>query len=319
MPIPHRPFLLCTLAHVFAAVTLLSAISPLCLPTYAAPADTPSFHGNVALALTGRVTAFGERPSGSKAIEQLRAWIVSKLKPLGAEIALDSFTGQTPAGPVPMVNIIVKFSGTSGKAVAVTGHYDTKRIPMMHFVGANDAGSSTGFLVEFANAVSGMKHPDDIYIVFFDGEEAVGNWTSTDSLYGSRHLAEKWAADGALSRIRALINIDMIGDKNLDLSDDDSSSQSLREQVWKIADQLGDAKYFRHDPGGVDDDHQPFVNAGVNAIDIIDLDYGPRSAEAPNGGYWHTAQDTMDKLSAHSFQVVGDVVLELVKQLEQSR
>jgi glutaminyl-peptide cyclotransferase len=213
---------------------------------------------------------------------------------------------------VPMANILLKFRGTSGKAVVITGHYDTKRIPMVHFVGANDAASSTGFLIEFARAVSTMKHPDDIYIVFFDGEEAVRtDWTETDSRYGSRHLVAKWGADGTLSHIKALINIDMIGDKDLDIADDENSSQSLRTMVWQIAANLGYGKFFRHDAGGIDDDHKPFLDAGVNAIDIIDLDYGP------NGSYWHTANDTMDKLSAHSFQVVGDVVLELVKELEQ--
>lgn len=261
--------------------------------------------------------SFGERPSGSEAIAHLRDWISLALKPLGGQLSLDSFTGQTPTGPVPMANIILKFPGTSGKAVVVTGHYDTKRIPMVHFVGANDAGSSTGFLIEFARVASTMQHPDDIYIVFFDGEEAVVNWTDTDSCYGSRHLASKWASDGTLSRIKALINIDMVGDKDLDISDDDNSSQSLRSTVWQIAENFGDAKYFRHDPGAIDDDHKPFVNSGVNAIDIIDLDYGPRSSQAPNGAYWHTALDTMDKLSAHSLQVVGDVVVELVKELEQ--
>lgn len=275
------------------------------------PTPASGFEGAAALQLTHRATNFGERPAGSPAIQRLRDWIVSECKSTGGQVSLDSFTGETPTGPVPMANILVKFPGTSGKAVVVTGHYDTKRIPMVHFVGANDAGSSTGFLIEFARVISTARHPDDIYLVFFDGEEAVGAWTATDSLYGSRHLAAKWAADGTLSKIKALINVDMIGDKDLDLSDDDSSSQSLREAVWSIADKLGDAPYFRHDPGGIEDDHKPFVDAGVNAIDIIDLHYGP------NGAYWHTAQDTMDKLSAHSFQVVGDVVLALVKQLEQ--
>jgi Zn-dependent M28 family amino/carboxypeptidase len=271
-----------------------------------------SFRSPAALAGTRRAVAFGERPSGSDAISHLRDWIVSQLKPLGGQLSLDSFTAQTPIGPVPMANILLKFPGTSGKAVVITGHYDTKRIPMVHFVGANDAASSTGFLIEFARAVSTMKHPDDIYIVFFDGEEAVRtDWTETDSRYGSRHLVAKWGADGTLSHIKALINIDMIGDKDLDIADDENSSQSLRTMVWQIAANLGYGKFFRHDAGGIDDDHKPFLDAGVNAIDIIDLDYGP------NGSYWHTANDTMDKLSAHSFQVVGDVVLELVKELEQ--
>jgi glutaminyl-peptide cyclotransferase len=274
-----------------------------------------SFSGAAALAATQKAVSFGERPAGSEVIGHLREWITSQLKPLGGQLSLDSFTGQTPTGPIPMVNVILKFPGTSGKAIVVTGHYDTKRIPMVHFVGANDAGSSTGFLIEFARVMSHMKHPDDVYVVFFDGEEAVVNWTDTDSLYGSRHLATKWAADGTLSRVKALINVDMIGDKDLDVSNDENSSQSLRSMVWQIAEKQGNSKYFRRDPGGLDDDHRPFVDSGVNGIDIIDLDYGPRSPQAPNGAYWHTAQDTMNKLSAHSFQVVGDVLVELVKEL----
>ncbi len=317
MRLLHRSFRLGTLAHSSIFLLLFTTSGAYCSQTHALSAGASPFQGTAALQLTHRATAFGERPSGSDAIQRLREWIVSECKETGGQVSLDSFTGQTPSGPVPMANIMVKFPGTSGKAVAVTGHYDTKRIPMVHFVGANDAGSSTGFLIEFARAVAAIRHPDDIYVVFFDGEEAVVNWTPTDSLYGSRHLVEKWEADGTLPHIKALINIDMIGDKDLDLSDDEYSSQSLREAVWSIADKLGDAKYFRHEPGGVEDDHKPFVEAGVNAIDIIDLDYGPRSQDAPNGAYWHTAQDTMDKLSAHSFQVVGDVILGLVKQLEQ--
>ncbi|MBV9405242.1 MAG: M28 family peptidase [Acidobacteriaceae bacterium] len=255
--------------------------------------------------------SFGERSSGSPAIAQLRQWIVSQLKPLGGQLELDSFTAQTPAGPLSMSSVILKFPGSSGRAVVVSGHYDTKRIPLVHFVGANDAGSSTGFLIEFARVASTLKHTDDLYIVFFDGEEAVREqWTDSDSRYGSRHLVAKWGSDGTLARIKALINVDMIGDKQLDISDDDYSSQSLRTQLWQIADGLGDSKYFRRDPGAVDDDHKPFVDAGVNAIDLLDLDYGPQNS------YWHTAQDTVDKLSAHSFQVVGDVVVELVRELQ---
>ena len=307
---PYTPFALSCLALLFLAALLH--------PTLSSAASSPArFQGLAALADTKRAVAFGERPSGSEAIAHLRDWILSELKPLGGELALDSFTGATPTGPVPMTNIILKFPGASGKAVVVSGHYDTKRIPMVHFLGANDGGSSTGFLLEFARVAAKMKHADDLYIVFFDGEEAVVTWTDRDSLYGSRHLASKWAADGALSRTRGLINIDMIGDKELDIGNDTNSSQALRDQVSKIAAKLGDERYFRQDRGGVDDDHVPFVSAGVNAIDLLDLDYGPRTAEESNGSYWHTAADTMDKLSAHSFQVVGDVVVELVKELEQ--
>ena len=236
---------------------------------------------------------------------------MAEMKPLGGQLTLDRFQGETPNGPVAMTNIILKFPGTSGKAVVVTGHYDTKPIPMVKFVGANDAGSSTGFLMEFARVAAKMKHADDLYVVFFDGEEAVGQWTATDSLYGSRHLAAKWGADGTLRRIKALINIDMVGDKDLEILNDGNSSQDLRTLIWGVAAKLGDGQYFQQNPSGVDDDHMPFVDAGVNAVDIIDLNYGP------NNSYWHTAQDTMDKLSAHSLQVVGDVIVGAVRELEQ--
>jgi Zn-dependent M28 family amino/carboxypeptidase len=265
----------------------------------------------VAFANTKKAVSYGERPSGSEAISRLREWIIAELKPLQGQLSLDAFTGQTPAGPVPMVNVVYKFPGSSGKAIVITGHYDTKRIPMMRFVGANDGGSSTGFLLEFARAISAMKHRDDIYIVFLDGEEAVAKWTDTDSRYGSRRLAAKWLSDGTISRIQALINVDMIGDKDLDVLDDGNSSQTLRDQVKQIAARLGYSKYFRSETGGIDDDHIPFVNAGVNAIDLIDFDFGPGNS------YWHTGEDTTDKLDAHSFQVIGNVVLELVKELDQ--
>jgi glutaminyl-peptide cyclotransferase len=318
MHFSHRLLPFRTLAYV-----AICAAALVCPPGFfgqqkrAAESAVSGFQGAAALRLTHRAVTFGERPSGSQSIQRLRDWIVSECRAAGGQVTLDEFTGQTPAGPVPMANILVKVPGNSGKAVVVSGHYDTKRIPMVHFVGANDAGSSTGFLIEFARAVSTIRHPDDIYVVFFDGEESVGAWTATDSRYGSRHLAAQWAADNTLARIKALINVDMIGDKDLDISNDESSSQSLRNAVFSIADKLGYSQYFRRDASGIQDDHNPFVDAGVNAIDIIDLDYGPPSPEAPYGAYWHTAQDTMDKLSEHSFQVVGNVVLALVKQLEQ--
>ena len=276
----------------------------------ATPASGPAFRGSAAFLYTKKAVSYGERPSGSEAISHLREWIISELKPLKGQLSLQSFTGQTPIGPVPMVNIVYKFPGSSGKALVVTGHYDTKRIPMVHFVGANDSGSSTGFLLEFARAVSMMKHRDDIYLVFFDGEEAVANWTETDSRYGSRYLAAKWLSEGTLPNIKALINVDMIGDKDLDISNDGNSSRALRSQVRQIAAHLGYSKYFRSEEGGIEDDHLPFINAGVNAIDLIDIDFGPHNS------YWHTAEDTVDKLDAHSFQVMGDVVLQLVKELD---
>jgi Zn-dependent M28 family amino/carboxypeptidase len=280
-------------------------------PVFAATGGIPPYRGSAAMADTRRAVAFGERPSGSQANLKLREWIISQLKPLGGQLTVDSFTAQTPTGPVPMANIVLRFAGTSGRAIAVTGHFDTKKIPMVHFLGANDGGSSTGFLIEFARVAARMPHRDDLYVVFFDGEEAIGEWTDRDSIYGSKHLAAKWASDGTLGHLRALINVDMIGDKDLDIMNDGNSTAGLVQQMQAVADKIGDGKYFLREKQGIEDDHLPFAESGVNVLDIIDFTYGP------NNAYWHTAQDTGDKLSEHSFQVVGDVVVGVVRALER--
>jgi glutaminyl-peptide cyclotransferase len=295
----------------FAALLAIFFVFASPFSARSAPASTGRFNGSAALAYTSKAVSFGQRPSGSDAIVKLRSWIAGELKPLPVEVSLGSFTGYTPAGPVPMTNIIAKFPGSTGKAIVITGHYDTKRLPMLNFVGANDGGSSTGFLLELARVVARQKHTDDIYLVWFDGEEAVRTeWTDADSRYGSRHLAEKWMSSGMLPKIKALINIDMIGDKDLDIVKDTNSSQNLTDLVWQTADELGYGKYFMKSGGPIDDDHVPFIASGVNALDVIDLDYGPQNS------YWHTDKDTMDKLSARSFQIVGDVIVKVIGKLE---
>jgi glutaminyl-peptide cyclotransferase len=268
------------------------------------------FSGADALAVTGKVVAFGPRPSGSDAIKKLQLYILAQLKPLGCQVIQDDFTASTPLGQTPMKNIIARFPGRSGKAIALTGHYDTKSMPGTYFVGANDGGSSTAFLLEFAKAIAGEPRRDDVYLVWFDGEEAIAQWSDYDSLYGSRHLAEKWAGNGTLGHIRALINVDMIGDRNLDILQDMNSSGPLRELVWSTAKRLSFEGHFLNEGTAIDDDHVPFLRRGINALDLIDLDYGPSNS------YWHTDKDTIDKLSAESFRIVGNVLLETLKKLE---
>ncbi len=207
-----------------------------------------------------------------------------------------------------MKNIMARFRGTTGNAIVFSGHYDTKKLPK--FQGANDGGSSTGFLLEMLHAVAKEKYADDIYLVWLDGEEAVRDWTDTDSVYGSRHLEEKWARDGTLSHIKALINVDMIGDKDLGIVLEENSSKPLRTLVWDTARDLGYSKYFLDMPQPIEDDHIPFVRAGINALDVIDFDYGPQNS------YWHTPQDTMDKLSPRSFQILGNVLIAVLNKLE---
>lgn len=264
------------------------------------------FSGASAFKYTQAAVALGPRPSGSAANRQLQGYIRNQLHMWKCEVIEDPFIGKTPKGDVPMTNIIAKFPGTSGYAIAVTGHFDTKLFPGRKFVGANDGGSSTGLLLELARDIAEMPHKDDIYIVFFDGEEAVGDWTETDSVYGSRHLAYKWKADGTLAKLKALINVDMIGDKSLGVLIEENSTQSLRKLVWDTASDLGYKAYFLNTAEKVDDDHMPFLKLGVPSLDIIDFDYDP----------WHKDSDTMDKLSPKSLEIVGTVVLASVHKID---
>jgi glutaminyl-peptide cyclotransferase len=272
----------------------------------ACPAWAAGFSGAKALEYTRQAVAFGPRPPGSPAIHKMQAWMAGQLKQFKCEVTEDAFTATTPRGPVAMKNIIARFRGTSGRAVVFSGHYDTKLFTEFKFVGADDGGASAGFLLEMARTLNGQKRKDDVYLVWFDGEEAFGNWSATDSLYGSRHLAERWAQEGFLGRIKALINVDMIGDRNLDIMQETNSSASLRKLVWDTAERTGYGKYFLPTGGPTEDDHIPFLKLGVNALDLIDF----------NKDYWHTANDTLDKLGAHSFEVVGEVLLQVLRQLE---
>jgi glutaminyl-peptide cyclotransferase len=285
-----------------AAVLLATCTLATCTPK---SLEAKTFNGAEAFAFTKRAVDLGPRPDGSPAIVRLRTIIKQELRQRGCEIVSDAFTAQTPDGPVAMENIIAKFAGTSGRGIAVTGHYDTLKMP--NFVGANDGGSSTGFLLEMAAALEGTRHPDDIYLVFFDGEEAFHKWSDTDSLYGSRHLAEKWSKDGTNRRLKALINVDMIGDRDLIMLYDGSSAASLRKLIWDTADSLGYSAAFPRQENSVEDDHIPFTKAGVRAVDLIDFQ--------SQGTFWHTPKDTMDKLSPRSFEVIGAVVMKSIEEL----
>lgn len=267
-----------------------------------------SFNGEKAFHYTQEAVNDGPRPSGSPAIQKLQEQVQTTLKRTGCRLVLDDFQVLTPGGYVRMRNMLCTFPGKTGKSIVITGHYDTKRLS--GFVGANDGGSSTGFLMELAEALSGAPRADDVMLVFFDGEEAVKQWTASDSVYGSRRLAAAWTKDGTAAKIKALINVDMIGDRDLDLLYDQNSDPKLRDLVWDLGEQLGYGAHFPRAQSGIEDDHIPFMKAGIPALDIIDFDYGP------NNSYWHTPQDTMDKLSPKSFEVLGTVVLAAIRKIE---
>jgi Zn-dependent M28 family amino/carboxypeptidase len=232
----------------------------------------------------------------------------------------DRFTADTPIGSVPLCNFIVRFPGRKPGIIVLGTHYETNYpLRNINFVGANDGGSTTGLLMAIADRLReeadhspGNKLDGySVWLVFFDGEEAFQTWSRSDSTYGSRHLAAKWGGDGTLSQIKAFLLADMIGDKSLDIQREMNSTPWLVSLVAEAAKKFGDQDYFFQQQMDVEDDHLPFVERGVPSVDIIDLDYGP------NDSYHHTAQDTMDKISAHSLTIDGDVFMESIRLINQ--
>lgn len=272
-----------------------------------APGAAPRIDPQRAMKYVREVVAIGARPVGSLEHKKLENYIVAQLQ--GDPVESDEFTAQTPAGPMPMRNLIAKYPGTKEGIIVIASHYDTL-YGRRKFVGANDGGSTTGLLLELAHHLRGKRQGYSVWLVWFDGEEAVQHWSATDSTYGSRHLAERWQKDGTLKKIKALLLTDMIGDADLDILRDDNSTAWLEELVYKAASNLGYQSHFFAYETAVEDDHVPFGRAGVPVADLIDLDYGYGNA------LWHTDQDTLDKVSPRSLQISGDVVLETVRLLD---
>ncbi|MDR3749337.1 MAG: M28 family peptidase [Acidobacteriota bacterium] len=276
-------------------------------PAQSAPSGPkPNVDGNHVMRYVKEVVAFGSRPVGSPGHAKLEQYILSKLK--GVDVEQDKFTAETPVGKFAINNIIAKFPGREDGIIVVAGHYDTNYPLPKTYVGANDGGSSTAMLLALADQFRGRTLDGySVWLVWTDGEEAFVKWTATDSLYGTRQLAEKWEKDGTAGKIKALMVVDMLGDADLDVLKETRSTPWLSELVYQAASNLGYQSHFYKMQGGVDDDHMPFLKIGVPAVDIIDLDYGY------NNVFHHTPQDTIDKLSPQSLAISTDVVLETIQ------
>ena len=275
------------------------------------PTDSqrPNLDGNKVMQYVKEVVAIGSRPVGSPGHAKLEQLIHSKLK--GDQVEDDTFTAQTPVGSFRINNIIAKFPGKKDGIIVVAGHYDTNYPLPKTYVGANDGGSSTALLLALADYFR-SKPPEgySIWLLWTDGEEAFAKWSDTDSLYGTRHLAQKWQQDGTAKKIKAFILVDMIGDADLDIQKETFSTPWLSDLVYQAASNLGYQSHFYQYKAGIEDDHLPFLNIGVPSVDIIDLDYGY------NNVYHHTVQDTLDKLSPQSLAITGDVVLETIRLVD---
>ena len=288
------------------------------LPAERLPPIPASFNGDRAMDHVRKQIEFGPRPPGSPQLEKTRAYIVSQLKSYGLTVSLDQFTAATPQGEKKMVNIIADLPGEAKDLILITSHYDTKYFKDMLFVGANDPAASVGTLLEIGRVLGTMKDkPKLTYrLVFFDGEEAFcENWddcskpNAPDNTYGSRHYVETLKEKSALNGTHAMILLDMMGYKNLELGRDTMSTRWLQDIVWQTGRELGYDKVFvERDEGVGGDDHEAFVSAGIASVDLIQLTSYP---------YWHKADDTVDKISAQSMKIVGDVVLASLPKIAQ--
>jgi glutaminyl-peptide cyclotransferase len=278
--------------------------------------------GAAVLKLTQQyVDAAPKRYVGSPGHTAAENFIKDHFKPEIAKgnFVVDEFVARTtPAGPLTMRNLIVKFPGKKDGIIVLASHYETN-YPMkdINFVGANDGACTSALLIALGQYY--RDHPPQgysVWLLFTDGEEAIAQWSASDSLYGSRHLAAKWSGDGTLPHIKAFILADMIGAKDLNVDKDSNSTPWLLETLTKAGKDTGHSMYLFKNPTTVEDDHIPFRQRGVPVLDVIDLDYGPPTQEHPEGGYHHTEKDSMDKLSAASLQVSADIFLDLVKLVD---
>lgn len=279
---------------------------------------------------------FGPRPAGSKALERSRIYLIEQLAQFGWETERQTFTAQTPEGEIEFTNLRARFGeGRWDEKVSglLCSHYDTKLYTRFDFVGANDAGSSTGLLVELARVL--QSRPDlaeELELVFFDGEEAFGpNITPRDGLYGSKHYAKEMLMTQDLIPDWGLL-LDMVGDKDLkiragvqipgssikelakareedgylvDMRAVQGTIQEMSKQLLSAAEDLDVRKEVGISPDYIIDDHIPLnVIAGIPTIDLIDFDFP----------YWHTPGDTLDKISAESLEISGRVTLQMVEK-----
>ena len=270
----------------------------------AASADA-RFDGTVAFRHLERLVAIGPRVAGSAGGARARDYIAAELKRAGVKVRVEPFEAETPDGRLKMANVVGVIAGRRPDVILVGGHYDTKVFRDFRFVGANDGGSSAALLLELARVLAGRPRGYTYWVVFFDGEEARGAWTPTDSLYGSRRMAADLARRGQLPR--AVVVADMIGDRDLGIRREASSTPWLTDIVWESARRLGQGAHFLPDAMAVEDDHAPFLGACVPSVLLIDFDFP----------WWHTAHDTLDKVSARSLQVVGDVLLDALPPIEE--
>jgi Zn-dependent M28 family amino/carboxypeptidase len=266
------------------------------------------------------LAAAPKRFNGSPGHAAAEKFIESHFAPEAAahRLEVDTFTASTPAGMQTLHNILVKFPGKKDGVIVLVSHYETNYpLRNVDFVGANDGACTSALLIEIGEYL--RAHPSDgysVWLLFDDGEEAVQQWGPSDSLYGTRHAAAKWSQDGTAAHIKAVLIADMIGDKDLNIMEETQSTPWLRDLLRKAAANTHHSQNIFKTQGDEEDDHLPFLKRGIPTIDIIDVDYGPKTAALPDG-FHHTPQDTLDKISPQSLQVSADLFMEMIALIDQ--
>jgi len=278
-----------------------------------------AFDAAAAYAYTAQVAGFGERMPGSAGYRKTQDLIQQVLRKTGATIEFDDFTARTPKGPIAVRNIIGKFHATTApdqRIVILAGHYDTLFKP--GFIGANDGASSTAILLAFAEALAKQKTANQVWLVWTDLEEAINEFQGDDGLVGSRHLAQKLAADGLVSRVRGLFLLDMIGDKDLGVARETISTRWLQDFIAQAAQRLGYSRSFFQYEVAIIDDHKSFLDVGIPSVDVVDARFGRMGPGFDGMGEFHHANtDTMDKVSKASLEIVGRTILLTVELLDR--
>jgi glutaminyl-peptide cyclotransferase len=302
-----------TLHYSLTSLLVIVCVSVVCADASHA-AETKIWQeisGEKAFAHVQRLVDFGPRPSGSEAIEKSRHYIEDQLRRSGWQVKRQVFIDDTPRGKVQFVNLIAQFPGQGNAAPSflLCSHYDTKTFDAIKFVGANDAGSSTGLLLELARVIG--QHPNlaaKIELVFFDGEEAYDRFSETDGLYGSRYFARQLQGSSA-KQFRGGILFDMVGDRSLDVTLPVDSPPEIAKDIFAAAEALKLRNYFTYLDREMIDDHSPLNAIGIPTIDVIDFDYP----------WWHTEGDTIDKISPKSLEIVGSVALYYLSEFALKR
>ncbi|MGE9267990.1 MAG: M28 family peptidase [Verrucomicrobiales bacterium] len=279
-----------------------------------APTPALSFSGEKAFAHLEKLTSFGPRPSESAGYEKSLAYLESELATLGWKTVRQSFSAQTPVGPVTFTNLLARYAPdsapdwTRSTAFVVGSHLDSKRYADIRFLGVNDSGSSTAVLLEMARVLTSQKHlASQVELVFFDGEEAMlTNITPQDGLYGSKEYARQLLS--RRNRPRAALVLDLVGDPSVPFLLSPESPRPLLEAARRvILDQKLGAR-FAISQTRIIDDHLPLSQiAGLDSLLIIgDFNRMP---------YWHTKNDTLENVAPAPLAESGRVALGLLRLL----